>query len=864
MKSILVIDDDLTIRKTLVALLKKNHQVQEADSGAEALSLLKDQSFDLILTDVMMPQMNGLAVIRALRRLPNHQQTKVICLSGVAKEEALGVENLTLSEMQALNISDWLSKPVNPKGLLATVDLWLSDPKSAKSSPLYDALPSDFISSTVSDLKGNILSCNQAFATNTGYLLEELIGQPHSIFRHPDTPKSLYQDLWRSIQSGKSWVGVVKNKRKNGTAFWLSLQVTPIMDEGKVIAYKSVRFQASATEIEQAERLFTEINAGRQVYPETGIRKSSVQISMAQWGIITAVLTSLLLLTLLDAVSAIGAGVLVLIFAGLFAYMGYALHQAKQLPEPLKQSVNDILNDRVRSAIPVTDDWTDALERLRLRVAIGLARSYDAGYESNLNAGVMSMITANLLMLNEEFKVVALSASMQVFFQRHQDKLRQVIPDFDANRLIGKPFNLLVIFGKYLRFSADKKTTGFLEFDVAGIVIRLRSKKILDELGNVKSYLFELEDRTEQTVVIKQISSAIDAMKNGDFSSRITAESFDADLMEIKNDINSAMDRLAITLEVIVSVIVAQSNGNMTNKLTGVYYGKFKELQIVMNESVQLISSVLKQTQDASNIVHNTSDQLMARASHLSAQSKTQTHAMQETSQAMERIAHSVQENTNHATNVAELTQQVRHKTQAGAQVMQETIGAMQEIQTASRRIGEIVSLIDSIAFQTNLLAINAAVEAARSGEHGRGFAVVAGEVRNLALKSAASAKDIKHLIEDSVARIDLGTQLADKSGAMLGDISSAINQVASMIEQIAQASVVQTGQVDQVHRAITGINQVTAEYDASVEAILTAAKELEQEAEHLKLSTTFFQLAENQAKSSGDESSETGDTLFF
>ncbi len=861
MKTVLVIDDELTIRKTLVALLKKNYQIYEADSGTSALALAKNQAIDLVITDVMMPQMNGLAVIRALRQLPNHQHTKVICLSGVAKEEAMGVENLSASEMQALKIDEWLSKPLNPKGLLARVDQLLSE----KSSSLTDALPTDFISSTVSDLEGNILSCNQAFATNTGYTLGELLGQPHSIFRHPDTPKALYQNLWQRIQSGRSWVGVVKNRRKNGTAFWLSLHVTPIMDEGKIIAYKSVRFQATLTEIKQAEQLFAEINAGRQSYPASVVKNSKIQINGVQWGIILFLVVMLMALALFEVISPFATALFTVVFAGLLVYFSYALHQAKQMPLSLKHSVNDILNNRVREAIPVTDDWTDALERLRLRVALGLAKEYDAGYENNLNSGLMGMVTANLLMLNEEFKVVALSASMQVFFQRHQEKLQQVIPDFDANRLSGQPFNLLAIFGKYLRFTGDKKVTGFLEFDVLGLVIRLRSKKILDELGNIKAYLFELEDRTEQTVVIKQISQAIDAMKNGEFNNRVTADSYDADLMEIRDDINSAMDRLAITLEVIVSVIVAQSNGNMTNKLTGVYYGKFKDLQTVMNESVQLISTVLRHTQDASSIVHDTSDQLMARASHLSAQSKTQTQTMQETSQAMERIAHSVQENTHHATNVADLTQQVKHKTQAGAEVMQETIGAMREIQTASRRIGEIVSLIDSIAFQTNLLAINAAVEAARSGEHGRGFAVVAGEVRNLALKSAASAKDIKHLIDDSVARIDLGTQLANKSGAMLGEISSAINQVAGMIDQIAQASVVQSGQVDQVHRAITGINQVTAEYDASVEAILTAAEALEKEADLLKHSVAFFHLSdEGEESASHDSTDHQGDAVFF
>jgi methyl-accepting chemotaxis protein len=179
---------------------------------------------------------------------------------------------------------------------------------------------------------------------------------------------------------------------------------------------------------------------------------------------------------------------------------------------------------------------------------------------------------------------------------------------------------------------------------------------------------------------------------------------------------------------------------------------------------------------------------------------------------------------------------------------MQETIAAMQSIRVSSSKIADIVTLIDGIAFQTNLLALNAAVEAARAGDHGRGFAVVAGEVRALAQKSASAAKDIKTLIQDSVNRIEVGTNLADKSGAMLQDITAAVANVAGMIDEIAKVSHEQSEGIGQVRAAIAQIDDVTQQNAALVEETTAAAQHLSEQANRLRDSMNFFNLTTHSA----------------
>lgn len=861
-KHLLVVDDELTIRKTLVAILKKaGFTVTEASGGSAALALLASElKFDLLLTDVMMPEMNGLMLTKQLRSLSQYAQMPVIFLSGVSKDEAFSITQDDHIDADLLGVVEWLAKPVDPIVLVQRVREVLEREASE------DELPSNFVSSTLSDLEGLIVSCNKAFAHNTGYSVSELIGQPHSIFRHPDTPKTLFENLWNTIQAGQSWTGIVKNKRRDGSGYWLSLQIIPVVDDGKIIAYRSVRFTATSSEIEQAEALYQHLNAGGS-YPQTNVSQPSLWGSPSNILALSLAITPILFVLVFGLVSPVLGSILLVSVVGALWLLLANQQRHHLLPDRVKQTVDDIINGRAKDALTVYDDWTLAIERLRLHAALGIAKGYDAEYDGAFNSAVMSMVTSNLLMLDEQFHITALSQSMQEFFERYQQQIQSVIPDFNPDQLLGQKFNVFQSFSHHIKVLSDKASTGCLEFELDQLVLRIRSKKIVDDLGHIKAYIIEWQDRTEQTKVIDQISKAIEAMKDGNFSQRVTAQTFDEDLSFIKNDINSAMDRLAMTLEVVVSVVVAQSNGDLTNELKGDYHGQFEELQQIMNASAARLRSVLLQTQEASHIVSDTSKELMYRSHHLSEQSKMQSAAMRETNDTMNIIANSVQENTSHAQQVAHLAQSVQQRADSGVEVMNKTIFAMQEIQVSSQKINEIVGLIDSIAFQTNLLALNAAVEAARAGEHGRGFAVVAGEVRNLALKSANAAKDIKTLILDSVSRIQTGTQLADQSGMMLTEITQSIKEVTAMVAQIAQASVMQSGQIDSVYQTISGINQVTDEYDRSVQEISVSAGNLAEEARMLQENAAFFKLGlktDDDSSMDGKADTASESMLFF
>ncbi len=341
--------------------------------------------------------------------------------------------------------------------------------------------------------------------------------------------------------------------------------------------------------------------------------------------------------------------------------------------------------------------------------------------------------------------------------------------------------------------------------------------------------------------VLSDVNKAMQRMANGDFDGRVTATA-EGDLKDLKDNMNKSMDDIGHTIHAISHIVEQQAQGNLTLSLPDdKFKGQLQELKDAINFSSKKVKETVIKVTDASNVVNEAATQVSLGAADLSARVQQQASALEETSATMNEMAAAVQANTSNAQRVADLAHNVQSQANEGAQVMQETISAMQAIKESSSQIADIVTIIDGIAFQTNLLALNAAVEAARAGDHGRGFAVVASEVRALAQKSAEAAKDIKTLIVDSVNRIEVGTTLADKSGDMLSGITESISEVAVMVEQIAGASKEQSIGISQVHQAMTEIDRVTQGNAALVEETNAAAESLRTEAHHLIDSIGFF-----------------------
>ncbi|QDV79334.1 Methyl-accepting chemotaxis protein II [Planctomycetes bacterium K2D] len=255
------------------------------------------------------------------------------------------------------------------------------------------------------------------------------------------------------------------------------------------------------------------------------------------------------------------------------------------------------------------------------------------------------------------------------------------------------------------------------------------------------------------------------------------------------------------------------------------------------------IATALLEVDQIAQIVLVASQQLSGAAEDLSAGAQESASSLEETASSLEEITATVRQNADNADEANQVSNASRQTAEKGGQVVGECVTAMSEINHASKKIAAIITTIDEIAFQTNLLALNAAVEAARAGEQGRGFAVVAGEVRNLAQRSAASAKEIKDLIQDSVGKVEKGTDLVNKSGSTLEEIVNSVKKVTDIVGEIAAASREQSTGIEQVNVAVTQLDQVTQTNAAQTEELSATSVSLTDQAETLQRVVAQFNL---------------------
>jgi methyl-accepting chemotaxis protein len=255
------------------------------------------------------------------------------------------------------------------------------------------------------------------------------------------------------------------------------------------------------------------------------------------------------------------------------------------------------------------------------------------------------------------------------------------------------------------------------------------------------------------------------------------------------------------------------------------------------------MATVVSQVKHAAEEVSRGADEISQGNGNLSQRTEAQASSLEETASSMEEMTSTVKHNADNATQANQLAVEAREHAAQGGAVVAKAVQAMTEINQSSRKIADIIGVIDEIAFQTNLLALNAAVEAARAGEQGRGFAVVATEVRNLASRSATAAKEIKALIQDSVRKVEEGSTLVTRSGATLDQIVTSVRRVSDIVAEIAAASGEQSAGIEQVNRAVMQLDELTQQNAALVEQASAASLSMADQARHLNSSMQRYKV---------------------
>jgi methyl-accepting chemotaxis protein I, serine sensor receptor len=285
------------------------------------------------------------------------------------------------------------------------------------------------------------------------------------------------------------------------------------------------------------------------------------------------------------------------------------------------------------------------------------------------------------------------------------------------------------------------------------------------------------------------------------------------------------------------------ARGDLTQQIDVSMRNEMGELLSSLQHMQQELANTVRTVRDGSDAIYTGASEIAMGNNDLSSRTEQQAASLEETAASMEQLTATVKQNAENARQASQLALTASETAQHGGKVVDGVVTTMKEITGSSKKIADIISVIDGIAFQTNILALNAAVEAARAGEQGRGFAVVAGEVRSLAQRSAQAAKEIKGLIEDSVSRVNTGSVLVESAGETMTNIVNAVTRVTDIMGEIASASDEQSRGIDQVGLAVNEMDRVTQQNAALVEESATAAAALEDQASRLKQSVAVFNI---------------------
>jgi methyl-accepting chemotaxis protein len=486
-----------------------------------------------------------------------------------------------------------------------------------------------------------------------------------------------------------------------------------------------------------------------------------------------------------------------------------------------------------------------ALSSMQVRLGYDVAETRRAAAENLRIRIALDSIATPVTLTQADGRLIYLNPAARTLFNGMSGALRARLPGFSVDGLIGSPMAEL-FEDDALRAAHGRQMRDARSFDtrLAGRTLRLATSPVLDADGRFSGVVTQWIDRTAEVAVEAEVAGLVSAAASGDFSRRLEVSGKEGFFLELAQGINRLVETTERGVHDVARVLQGLAQGDLTRRVEGEYQGLFGQLQADANATSERLAEIVARIREATDAINTAAREIASGNADLSRRTESQASSLQETASSMDEFTSTVRQNADNARQANALAHGASDIAVKGGEVVDQVVLTMGAIADASKKIADIIGVIDGIAFQTNILALNAAVEAARAGEQGRGFAVVAGEVRSLAQRSAAAAKEIKGLISDSVDKVAVGSRLVAQAGGTMDEVVGAVKRVTDIMGEISAASTEQSQGIEQVNRAIAQMDETTQQNAALVEEAAAAAESLQDQAQGLAEAVSVFRLA--------------------
>ncbi|RUM94407.1 MAG: hypothetical protein DSZ28_03355 [Thiothrix sp.] len=457
----------------------------------------------------------------------------------------------------------------------------------------------------------------------------------------------------------------------------------------------------------------------------------------------------------------------------------------------------------------------------------------------------LDSVTAQIMIADTDLNIIYINSSAKNMFIEAQEEIRKIIPQFDAASLLGMNIDQFHKNPNHQRgLLAGLKGTHVAQFDIGNATIGFTAHPLIDSSGENVGTVVEWKNKTQQIKIENEIHNIVNASLEGDLTKRINLDDKEGFYQNISYGVNDLLSVNQLVIDETSRVLKGLSEGDLSDEISFDYTGSYEELKNHANNSIKKLHHVLSNVKRSAEEVQSGAQEISQGNLNLSNRTENQAMSLEKTAAAMEQMTGTVRQNADNVLEADQLAASTRTQAENSGEIVENAISAMEEIKVASTKIANIIGVIDEIAFQTNLLALNAAVEAAHAGDQGRGFAVVASEVRNLAQRSAEAAKEIKGLIQDSVSKVDTGTDLVYQSGEALDKIVDSVKKVSNIISEISIANQEQSMGIEQVNQSVLKMDESTQQNAAMVEQVAAASESLGEQSNELNQMMSFFELA--------------------